>query len=159
MGEYASFRISPTPSENRLTRILNEKNPKSVLGFEPDLLGQHVTTLPLAPPPRPYLQIINEIQRSAWMQGSIDSSAKKNLFEVWVEIEFGLLSFFLTGLTFPSFSSVVQTFGWFEMRSTWRCEVHSSLNLGSFVHLKTLPHCTTDNLIKITSLTQIKCLI
>ena len=45
------IRKSPTPSEKRLTAIL-----KSILGFEPGLLGQNAITLLLAPPPRVWFQ-------------------------------------------------------------------------------------------------------
>ena len=47
------IRKSRTPSENRLTAILNWKKPKSDPGFEPSLPGQNAISLPLVPPPLP----------------------------------------------------------------------------------------------------------
>ena len=49
------IRKSPTPSENRLTAILNGKKPKSNPGFEPGLPRQDAIALPLVPPPLPRL--------------------------------------------------------------------------------------------------------
>ena len=47
------IRKSPTPSENRLTAILNWKKPKSEPGFKPGLPRQNAIALPLVPPPLP----------------------------------------------------------------------------------------------------------
>ena len=49
------IRKSPTPSESRLTAILNWKKPNSDPGFEPNLPGQNAIALPLVPPPLPRL--------------------------------------------------------------------------------------------------------
>ena len=40
------IRKSQTPSENRLTAILNRKKPKFIPGFKPGLLGQNASALP-----------------------------------------------------------------------------------------------------------------
>ena len=55
---YTIIRKSPTPSENRLPAILNQWKPKSVLGFEPNLLKQKANALPLAPPPQPAIHLM-----------------------------------------------------------------------------------------------------
>ena len=44
---------SLTPSENRLTAMLNWKKPKSNLEFKPGLPRQNAIALPLVPPPLP----------------------------------------------------------------------------------------------------------
>ena len=53
---YTLLEKSLTPSEKRLTAILSPQKPKSILGFEPGLLGQNAVTLLLAPPPRVLFQ-------------------------------------------------------------------------------------------------------
>ena len=47
------IRNSPTPSENRLTAVLNWKKAKSKLVFKPSLPRQNAITLPLVLPPLP----------------------------------------------------------------------------------------------------------
>ena len=45
------IRKSPTSSESRLTAVLTCKKPKSNAEYEPGLLRQNASTLPLVPPP------------------------------------------------------------------------------------------------------------
>ena len=47
------IRKSPMPSVNRLTAVLNQTKPKSVLGFKYHLFEESAIALPLAPPPLP----------------------------------------------------------------------------------------------------------
>ena len=80
---------SPTPSQNRLTAILNWK--KSNPGSEPGLPRQNAITLPLVPPPLPLLKLKDSFKHmylSLWDRGAWKSYITFGQTKNWIQFQF-----------------------------------------------------------------------